>query len=666
MEKAVAKNRAQVLRHQLECYSHAYYVLDAPEVEDSVYDSLNNELKDIEARFPELITPDSPTQRVGGAASDKFAKVRHSSRMLSLQDVFSHDELAAWEGRVHKLLDTGKVDYFVELKLDGLAMSLIYERGVLARAVTRGDGEVGEDVTHTVRTIRTVPLRLRVDKSVPRQVYEHFEVRGEVILPKKAFEKLNKERAAAELPLFANPRNAAAGSVRQLDPNVAASRGLEFMAYGLAGDLPGVSTHAAEHELARELGFKSSGHSQKILNLGELEGYIAKVETLRDELPFQIDGLVVNVDSNEEFDRLGVVGKAPRGAVAYKFAAETATTILEDIRVSIGRTGAVTPYAVLRPVVVAGSTVRRATLHNEDEIERKGLRIGDTVIIRKAGDVIPEVIEPITSLRTGKERKFVMPRSVNGVAVVRPEGEAVARLADLSAGEVRWQGLIHFVGKGAFNIDGLGEKILAQLMEEGLIESPADIFTLKSDDLTGLERFAELSIQNLIESIEQSKSVSLGRFLFSLGIRHVGAKTANDIAAHFGSLDKVLAASPEQLLEVDGVGEVVARSFAQWTSSKANRRSVDELLRAGVRVAEQKRASGKFNGTTWVLTGTLESMSRDQAAAKITALGGDVTSSVSKNTTYLVAGANPGSKLTKAQALNVKILDEAAFLGTVT
>ena len=666
MEKTVAKKRAQVLRHQLECYNHAYYVLDAPEVEDSVYDSLNNELKDIEARFPELITPDSPTQRVGGAASDKFAKVRHSSRMLSLQDVFSHDELAAWEGRVHKLLDTGKVDYFVELKLDGLAMSLIYEGGVLARAVTRGDGEVGEDVTHTVRTIRTVPLRLRVDKSVPRQVYEHFEVRGEVILPKKAFEKLNKERAAAELPLFANPRNAAAGSVRQLDPNVAASRGLEFMAYGLAGDLPGVSTHAEEHELARELGFKSSGHSQKILNLDELEVYTAKVETLRDTLPFQIDGLVVNVDSNEEFDRLGVVGKAPRGAVAYKFAAETATTILEDIRVSIGRTGAVTPYAVLRPVVVAGSTVRRATLHNEDEIERKGLRIGDTVIIRKAGDVIPEVIEPIMSLRTGKERKFVMPRSVNGVAVVRPEGEAVARLADLSAGEVRWQGLIHFVSKGAFNIDGLGEKILAQLMEEGLIESPADIFTLKSDDLTGLERFAELSIQNLIESIEQSKSVSLGRFLFSLGIRHVGAKTANDIAAHFGSLDKVLAASPEQLLEVDGVGEVVARSFSEWTGQKANRRSVDELLRAGVRVAEQKRASGKFNGTTWVLTGTLESMSRDQAAAKITALGGDVTSSVSKNTTYLVAGENPGSKITKAQALNVKILDEAAFLGTVT
>ena len=363
---------------------------------------------------------------------------------------------------------------------------------------------------------------------------------------------------------------------------------------------------------------------------------------------------------------MGFVSRSTRLAVAHKFPAEKAITILNAIDIQVGRTGTLTPVARLEPITVGGVVVSNATLHNEDEIERKGLRIGDTVIIRKAGDVIPEVIEPIMSLRTGKERKFVMPRSVNGVAVVRPEGEAVARLADLSAGEVRWQGLIHFVSKGAFNIDGLGEKILAQLMEEGLIESPADIFTLKSDDLTGLERFAELSIQNLIESIEQSKSVSLGRFLFSLGIRHVGAKTANDIAAHFGSLDKVLAASPEQLLEVDGVGEVVARSFSEWTGQKANRRSVDELLRAGVRVAEQKRASGKFNGTTWVLTGTLESMSRDQAAAKITALGGDVTSSVSKNTTYLVAGENPGSKITKAQALNVKILDEAAFLGTVT
>lgn len=663
MKPEAVKARIEKLCQQLWDYSYAYYVLDKPKVSDAVYDSLNNELKKLEAEHPHLVTPDSPTQRVGGQVSAKFVSVQHSSRMLSLQDVFDFEELEAWEKRIHKLLDRAEVEYYGELKLDGLAMNLTYENGKLTRAVTRGDGFVGEDVTHTVRTIRTVPLRLRQVATASAAVYDHFEIRGEVILPKKAFAKLNQERADAGLPLFANPRNASAGSIRQLDPQVAAGRGLEFIAYSIEMDLPTLKTHLDEHELARQLGFKLESHDKVLKNMAAVKKFAADWESQRDKLPFQIDGLVINVNNNADMAKLGVVGKAPRGAVAYKFAAETATTILEDIRVSIGRTGAVTPYAVLKPVVVAGSTVRRATLHNEDEIERKGILIGDTVVIRKAGDIIPEVIEPLPKLRTGKEKKFVMPKTIDGVEVVRPEGEAVARLADLTVGEVRWQQLIHFVSKSAFDIDGLGEKILSQLMEEGLVESPVDIFRLKVNDLVGLERFATLSAQNLIEAIASAKQISLGRFIYALGIRHVGAKTAADIAAHFGSLDKILGADEQQLAAVEGVGEVVARSLSAWTQKKSNRQLVDDLLKVGVSVsAEKGRQSGKFDGTTWVLTGTLESMSRDQASAKITALGGNVTSSVSKNTSYVVVGKDPGSKYDRARTFGIKTLGEKDFM----
>lgn len=663
MEKAQAKKRAKSLREQLERYSYSYYVLDAPEVEDAVYDSLNNELKAIEAEHPDLIVPDSPTQRVGGRPTDKFASVAHERPMLSLGDVFDLEEFEAWEKRIHKLLDKSVVEYHGELKLDGLAMSLIYEKGIFIRAVTRGDGQVGEDVTHTVRTIRTVPLRLKKVPGWSEQIYRHFEIRGEVILPRKAFEKLNREREAAGLPLFANPRNAGAGSVRQLDPQVAASRGLEFIAYAVETDLNGLKTHASEHKLARQLGFKVAGHDRVISNLSALEDFIAEADRLRPDLPYQIDGLVINVNNNVDFDALGVVGKAPRGAVAYKFAAETATTILEDIRVSIGRTGAVTPYAVLRPVAIAGSTVRRATLHNEDEIERKGILIGDTVVIRKAGDIIPEVIEPLPDLRTGKEKKFVMPSEIDGVKVVRPEDEVVARLEDLSVGQVKWQQLIHFVSKAAFDINGLGEKILAQLMAEGLISTPADIFKLKKDDLTSLERFAELSSHNLIEAIEKSKKISLGRFIYGLGIRHVGAKTAQEIARHFGNLNRFLDSDADELAGIEGVGQVVSDSVLAWLKNKRNLALVHNLIEAGVEVRPEKNSAGsKLAGTTWVLTGTLKSMSRDEAEAKISLHGGNPTSSVSKKTTYVVAGEAPGSKYDKARKLGVKILGEQEFL----
>jgi DNA ligase (NAD+) len=563
---------------------------------------------------------------------------------------------------MHKLLGSKKDDYYGELKMDGLAMALQYENGIFVRAITRGDGTTGEDVTHTVRTIESIPLKLRQSKKVTKEVYEFFEVRGEVIIPKAEFERINKQRASDGQPLFANPRNAGAGTIRQLDPSVAASRKLEFIAYGIEMDLPGLDSHGDEHAMARELGFKIDPHAKTLISIAQIEDYIASWTEKRDSLPYNIDGLVITINDNSEFDSLGVAGKAPRGAVAYKFPAETATTILEDIRLSIGRTGAVTPYALLAPVLVAGSTVRRATLHNEDEIARKDLRIGDTVVIRKAGDIIPEVVEPLVSLRTGKEKIFIMPGQINGVKIIKPSGEAVARLENLQYGEVVWQQLIHFVSKSAFDIDGLGEKILAQLMGEGLIVSAVDIFKLKADDLVGLDRFAETSAQNLIDSIKAHCKVSLGRFIYALGIRHVGAKTASDIAEHFTSLDNFLQAQPETLDSIGGIGEVVSVSLASWLSDKVNQKLVHDLVAAGVEVQDQAtKKAGKLTNTSWVFTGTLSSMSREEASSKVVALGGNVTSVVSKSTNFVVAGDEPGSKIEKAKKFGINILNEQQF-----
>lgn len=657
-----AKDRLAQLREQLEEYRYEYYVLDKPSIDDAVYDSLNNEIKELEAAYPELITPDSPTQRVGGVTSGKFKSVPHPSPMLSLQDVFSLEEVEAWERRMHKLLGKTDLEYHAELKMDGLTMRLEYEDGVFTRATTRGDGQVGEDVTHNVRTIRSVPLRLRKSSKVPASVYKSFEIRGEVVFPKAAFAKLNAEREAAGLPLFANPRNAGAGTVRQLDPKVAASRNLDFIAFAIELYLPELKTHADEHAMARELGFKVDPHDATLRSIKEIEDYIEQWGEARKKLAFGTDGLVININNNADFAKLGVAGKAPRGAVAYKYPAETATTILEDIRVSIGRTGAVTPYAVLKPVLVAGSTVSRATLHNEDEIARKDLRIGDTVIIHKAGDIIPEVVEPIVKLRTGKERKFVMPTEINGIKVIRPDGEAVARLADLSAGEVRWQQLIHLVSKAAFDIDGLGEKILAQLMEEGIIESPVDIFKLTYDDIINLDRFAAISAQNLIDSINEHKTISLARFIYALGIRHVGAKTATDMAKHFKTLAKFMQAQESELAQIDGVGDVVAASVSSWLANPKTTKLIDDLLSAGVHVKNDDSPSGgKLQGTTWVLTGTLPTLTREEASERIEALGGKTSSSVSAKTSYVLVGEEAGSKLAKAQKLGVKIVDEAEF-----
>ena len=662
MPKNDQLQRALQLRNLIDDYRYRYHVLDDPTVTDEVYDSLTRELRLIEEKYPQLITPDSPTQRVGGKVSADFASITHRKRMLSLNDVFSLEELERWQARMHKLLGSKKDDYYGELKMDGLAMALQYENGIFVRAITRGDGTTGEDVTHTVRTIESIPLKLRQSKKVTKEVYEFFEVRGEVIIPKAEFERINKQRASDGQPLFANPRNAGAGTIRQLDPSVAASRKLEFIAYGIEMDLPGLDSHGDEHAMARELGFKIDPHAKTLISIAQIEDYIATWTEKRDSLPYNIDGLVITINDNSEFDSLGVAGKAPRGAVAYKFPAETATTILEDIRLSIGRTGAVTPYALLAPVLVAGSTVRRATLHNEDEIARKDLRIGDTVVIRKAGDIIPEVVEPLVSLRTGKEKIFIMPGQINGVKIIKPSGEAVARLENLQYGEVVWQQLIHFVSKSAFDIDGLGEKILAQLMGEGLIVSAVDIFKLKADDLVGLDRFAETSAQNLIDSIKAHCKVSLGRFIYALGIRHVGAKTASDIAEHFTSLDNFLQAQPETLDSIGGIGEVVSVSLASWLSDKVNQKLVHDLVAAGVEVQDQAtKKAGKLTNTSWVFTGTLSSMSREEASSKVVALGGNVTSVVSKSTNFVVAGDEPGSKIDKAKKFGINILNEQQF-----
>lgn len=662
MDKAKAQKRAEELKEVINEYRYRYHVLDDPTITDEVYDSLTRELRKIEEEYPQLITPDSPTQRVGGKALSKFKSITHQKPMLSLNDIFDVAELEAWEKRMHKLTGKTTLEYYVELKMDGLAMALQYEKGVFVRAITRGDGKVGEDVTHTVRTIQTVPLKLRQSNKVPKEVYDFFEIRGEVILPRKEFEKINKQRSKEGLPLFANPRNAGAGTIRQLDPKVAAERNLQFIAYAIEMDLSSLKTHADEHLMARELGFRLEPNDEIKSSLADIEKYIKKWETARQKLPYQTDGLVITINNNAEFERLGVAGKAPRGAVAYKYPAETATTILEDIRVSIGRTGAVTPYAVLKPVNVAGSTIRRATLHNEDEIIRKDLRVGDTVIIQKAGDVIPEVLEPIKKLRNGKEKIWKMPKSVGGVEVLKPAGEAVARLANLHTAEVRWQGLIHFVSKSAFDIEGLGEKILAQLMEEGLIENPVDIFKLKKDDLIGLERFAETSAQNLIDSIKAHRTVSLGRFIYSLGIRHVGAKTASDLAEHFRTLEGFRQAKIDELYSVEGIGEVVAESLQMWLAQKANLKLISDLLKSGVEVGSAKaKTKGKLTDTTWVFTGTMPNYSRDEASLVVEKLGGNVTNSVSKNTSFVVAGDEPGSKYDKAKALGVKIIGEAEF-----
>ncbi len=669
------RDRYSELVRLINQYSYEYHTLDTPSVSDAIYDGLYQELKAYEAKHPNEIVPDSPSQRVGNAPISGFSKVGHSKRMLSLNDVFDESDVRAWAERVRKLLPEQKISYFADIKMDGLACALVYQDGVLQQAITRGDGFVGEDVTANVRTIRNVPLRLRRENrenSVKNREKVDFsrgrtEIRGEIVMLKHEFEKLNERQRGAGKPEFANPRNLAAGTIRQLDPRVVSERPLHFRGYDLVRDDPSdTPTNYGVYEIMREIGISCNQQAARLDSLEQVMDFIHTWDKKRDELPFNTDGLVVKVDDRGLFDSLGIVGKQPRGAVAYKYAAEQATTIVKDIVISIGRTGAATPVAVFDPVQVAGTTVQHASLHNADEIARLDVRLGDTVVIYKAGDIIPQVETVITDLRPNDSVRFdyqaELKRQYPELEFVRPEGEAVYRVRGMTGPLILKRSLQHFASKSALDIDTLGEKNVVALVDSGLVGDLADIFTLTKDDLLKLDRFADVSAQKLVDAIAAKKLPSLERFLYGLGIRHVGVQTAIDLVKKFGSLQSIVGATLEELKSVDGVGVVVAESIAAWSADEDNTALLDKFILLGVE-PQYTSASGKFDGQSFVVTGTLESMSRDEAAAKIRALGGVFQSSVGKDTTYLVAGGKVGgSKLKKAESYGTKIINEQEFL----
>lgn len=662
-----ASKRAEELRQLLARYSYEYHVLDSPSVSDAVYDSLFQELKKLEAEHPELITPDSPTQRVGSELKGGFQKVRHSSRMLSLNDVFDKAEVEAWVKRMDKVLPGRTHEFFVDIKMDGLACALIYQDGVFTQAVTRGDSFVGEDVTHNVRTIANVPLRLRETDGFRHFVQGRTEIRGEIIMLKADFARLNAERKKQGLPPFANPRNLAAGTVRQLDPQLVAARPLSFRAYDILRDRPEeVPTNMFAYEALSALGIVRNAQAAVFTTLEEVMAYVEQWDTKREELPFNTDGLVIKVNDRAQFAALGVVGKQPRAAVAYKYAAEEATTVVKDIVISIGRTGAATPVAVFDPVVVAGTTVQHASLHNADEIARKDVRVGDTVVIFKAGDIIPQVERVVPELRPAGTKPFAMEaelqRQYPELTFERPAGEAVYRVRGASGPLLLKRALQHYASKAALDIDTLGEKNVVALVDAGLVADIADIYTLTKEQVLSLERFAEVSAQKLINAIAAAKQPELARFIFGLGIRHVGAQTAIDLAEAFGSIERLATATIDELQAVEGIGNVVAESIVAWFADPDNQQLLKKFTRLGVRPVHESHAGGPLAGKSFVITGTLTQMSRDEAAEKIRALGGVFQTAVAKDTTYLVAGGKVGaSKLKKAQAYGTTIIDEAAL-----
>jgi len=656
MNKDEAKNRIEKLRELIEKYRYSYHVLDKSIVSDAVNDSLKHELQELENQYPDLITPDSPTQRVGGKPLEKFQKVTHQYPMLSLTDAFSFEELGEWEKR-NKKLSNENFDYFAELKIDGLAVSLTYEDGIFVRGATRGDGRVGEDVTQNLKTIEAIPLKIKAN--------ENIEIRGEVFLPIKTFNELNEKYKKEENPLLANPRNAAAGSIRQLNPKLARERKLDFIGWDLLGEE--LESHEEVHRKLKDLGFKTIALNKYCKNLLEVEEFKKEIERRREDLPYQIDGIVTVVNNNKIREDLGIVGKAPRGMVAYKFEPEEATTIVEDIQVQVGRTGTLTPVAFLKPVLVAGSTVSRATLHNEDEIRKKDIKIGDTVVIHKAGDVIPEVERVVTELRTGKEKEFHFPKVCPkcGGPVERAEGKAAYRCLNKKCFTIQWRSLGHFVSRAAFDMAGLGPKILQKFIEEGLIKDAADLFKLKVGDIEPLERFAEKSAQNVVDSIQSHKKITLARFIYALGIPNVGEETAIDLAEKFGNIDNLQRSSLAEIDVIRDVGGVVAKSVYDWFQDEENIDFVNRLMKSGVEIEKEKKSIGKLSGQTFVLTGGLESMTRDEAKEKIRSLGGEISESVSKETDYVIVGTEPGEKYDRAKELGVKIIDEKEFLDLI-
>lgn len=670
MKSLVSHNEAAVrlakLRAAIDAYRYAYHVENRSVISDAALDSLKHELTELETAYPDLITPDSPSQRVAGRPLAGFKKFSHRVRMFSLTDVFSAEELRDWDGRWRKLRPHDPTDYLVDLKLDGLAISLIYEAGLLVNAATRGDGQVGEDVTQNIKTIEAVPLRLSVDQlpSKIRQLVltERIVIRGEVVMRKKDFERLNADQRRRGEAEFANPRNVAAGSIRQLDPAVTVARRLDFYAWELVSDL-GQKTLSESFDLLKTMGVKVNPRSATCPTLAAVEKFYAHIEKERESLPFWIDGVVVKINNRVLGLDLGFVGKAPRSATAWKFAAEQATTVVEDIVVQVGRTGALTPVAHLRPVSVAGTTVARATLHNADEIARHDVRIGDTVIIAKAGDIIPEVQSVLTKLRPAGTTAWRMPKHcpVCRQPVRRKDGEAIHYCTNNACPAKHREHLYHFVSKSAFDIAGLGPSTIDLLIEEELVHEPADIFTLKESQLNGLPLFAEKKAQNLIAGIAEKTTVPFDRFIFALGIRHVGQETARALAYAFPDWPALRRATLEQLQSVPDIGGVVADSIADWIGDPKHRQQVDRLLRNVQTTRVKAPAAGPLQGKSVVVTGTLVSMSRDEAEEAIRRAGGRAASTVSAKTAYVVVGDEPGSKAERAKKLNVPTLDEAAF-----
>jgi DNA ligase (NAD+) len=659
-ELATAKRRVEELRARLEHHSYRYYVLDAPEISDAEFDQLLRELRALEERHPDLLTPDSPTQRVGGAAAARFAPAPHSARLLSLDNVFDDEELAAWRDRVVKGLGH-ETSYVGEPKIDGVSIAVAYERGRLVRGATRGDGDVGEDVTPNVRTIRAIPHKLRGDAPPA-----WLEVRGEVFLRLADFDRLNDELGTAGKPLLANPRNATAGLLRQKDPAVTASKPLSVYFHGLIridGRAP--QSYSETLTMLRELGLRTHPEAKPCASLDEVRAYVADMAARRHALEHEIDGAVIKVDRTADANELGATSKFPRWAIAYKFPAEEQTTKLRDIQASVGRTGAVTPFAILEPVRVGGVTISMATLHNAQEVVRKGVLIGDTVVVRRAGEVIPEVVAPIPSLRDGSERAFVMPTDcpVCGTAIVRPEDEAVARCPNLQCPAQVLARIVHFAGRGAMDIEHLGERTAGELLDRNLVATPADIFSLSPEQLGQLPNFKEKSIGNLSAAIAAAKDRPIDRLLYGFGVRHVGARAARALADAFGSVDRIADAPAEEIAAVDGVGEVIAGAVRGYFDRPETRAELEKLRRAGVKLEEQRAPrGGHLLDQTFVITGTLAALSREEAKARIEAAGGKVTNSLSQKTSYLVVGESPGSKLDKAAKLGVATLDEPAFM----
>ena len=685
MEKQEAKKRIEKLKEVINRHRYLYHVQNRQEISDAALDSLKHELLKLEEQFPQLITPDSPTQRVAGEVLKEFKKVKHTVPMLSIEDIFLEEELKDWEDYLRRLKPDFQPEYFAELKIDGFAVTLIYADGVFSVGATRGNGTIGEDVTQNLKTIESIPLKLgsprgisdksEEDKSsslpfaVARMIKNgKIEIRGEVYMEKKAFEKFNKELELKGEKTFANPRNLAAGSIRQLNPKLAISRPLKFLAYDIITDM-GQAKHSEEHQILSILGFKTDA-GKICRNLSDIVDFWKEIAKKRENLPFQIDGVVVSVDNNSLFRKFGVVGKSPRAIRAFKFSPRQATTRITDIKVQVGRTGAMTPVAVLDPIGVGGVTITRATLHNEDEIKRLGVKIGDTVIVERAGDVIPSVAKVLPELRSGKEKEFHFPKNcpVCSTRLSRVEGEVVWRCPNPNCPARKREILYHFTSRKAFDIEGLGPQIINQLMDESLISSAPEIFELKEGDLIPLERFGEKSAKNIIDAIEKSKTITLARFIYALGIRHAGEETAINLAHYFGSIDKLRKAMKEELDKIPDIGPKISKAIYEWFRSEKNQKLIDELFAAGVKIEKKpapyrtKGSGAGLQGLVFVLTGSLETMTREAAKEKIRLLGGEISESVSEKTDYIITGREPGSKLKKARKLGIKTLDEEEFL----